>query len=114
MEMYGSTQTSHGPTGIQRDMSWLSFVPGKTTLVLLFHAAQQRLSGQILNVAGLSDARLASATEELNQIADDVRDAKDAHDAEASDRIYVSPPVAPLRHPGNHSELWEVRQSKRK
>jgi len=57
-------------------MRWLSFIPGKTTLVLLFKAAKRRVTEQTDDVAELQNARIVSATEELNQIADDVRDAR--------------------------------------
>jgi len=57
-------------------MRWLSFAPGKSTLVLLFMAAKRRVIEQTDGVADLSDERISSATEELNRIADDVRAAR--------------------------------------
>ena len=59
-------------------MRWLSFVPGKATLVLLFNAAKRRMTEHAEDVAELPDARIESATEELNKIADDLRDARGA------------------------------------
>ena len=59
-------------------MRWLAFIPGKATLVVLFNAAKRRLSEQTDDIAEHPDARIVSATEELNQIADDIRDAQDA------------------------------------
>jgi hypothetical protein len=61
-------------------MRWQPFVPGKATLVLLYRAAQQRMAEQTNDIADLPDWRIISATEELNQIADDVRDAMDVLD----------------------------------
>ena len=66
-------------------MRWLSFIPGKATLVLLFNAAKRRLREQTDDVAELPDARIISATEELNQIADDIRDAQHPPEESALD-----------------------------
>jgi hypothetical protein len=65
-------------------MRWLSFIPGKATLVLLFKAAKRRLIQQTDDVAELPDARIVSATEELHQIANDIRDAQPTHEAPTS------------------------------
>ena len=62
-------------------MRWLSFIPGKSTLVLLFGAAKRRVAEQTDGVAELPNERIQSATEELNQIADDVREAQAVADA---------------------------------
>jgi hypothetical protein len=56
--------------------SWLPFVPSKASLVLLFQAAKRRVTQQTAEIDALPNARIASATEELNQIADDVREAQ--------------------------------------
>ncbi len=56
-------------------MRWRSLIPGKATLVRHFQAAKRRLTVQRKAVAGLSTARIVSATDELNQIVDDIRDA---------------------------------------
>ena len=55
-------------------MSWLAFIPGKTVLVGLFKAATRRVTDETEDVGNLPNARIVTATEELNQIADDVRD----------------------------------------
>jgi len=60
------------------------FVPDKATLVLLFEAAKRRLAEETDDIAKLPDARIESATEELNQIADDVRDANAAPEGPAN------------------------------
>ena len=57
-------------------MRWPSYIPGKSTLLLLFKAARVRLMATSENVGSLPDKRIASATEEINQISDDIRDAK--------------------------------------
>ena len=53
-------------------------MPGKEGLVLLFKAARQRLIRQPGNIAELPNARIVTATTELNQITDDIRDAQGA------------------------------------
>ena len=55
---------------------WLPYVPETATLVLLFKAARIRLMANAAAVESLSDARIASATEEMNRISDDIRDAR--------------------------------------
>jgi hypothetical protein len=59
-------------------MRWLSYVPGKSTLLLLFKASRVRLMANSESVGSLPDSRIASATEEINRISDDIRDAKAA------------------------------------
>ena len=71
-------------------MRWRPFTPGKATLVLLFMAAKSRLAAQTDDVAELPNARIITATEELNQIIDDIRDAPDAPEA---------PPLAIQKEP---------------
>jgi hypothetical protein len=82
---------------------WLSFVPGKSTLLLLFQAATRRVSVQAEDAASLPKERLVTATEELNQIADDVRDAQAASEpsftAASSTDINSSGPEGPIRAP---------------
>src|ERR1700686_4692272 len=53
------------------------YVPSSSTLVILFKIARARLMASSHNAALLTDARLISATEEMNQISDDIRDAED-------------------------------------
>jgi hypothetical protein len=62
-------------------MTWLSFIPGKSTLVLLFQAAKLRVTEQTDDITRLPNTRIVSATDELNQIADDVRDSQAKPDA---------------------------------
>jgi hypothetical protein len=57
---------------------WLSYIPRKSTLLVLFKAARVRLMASSDNVGSLPDARIVSATEEINRISDDIRDAKAA------------------------------------
>ena len=57
-------------------MNWISYIPRKTTLLLLFETAQTRLLAISENADSLSHARLASAIAEINQISDDIRDGK--------------------------------------
>jgi hypothetical protein len=59
-------------------MSWPVYVPSSATLVILFKIARARLVASSHNVALLSDARLISATEEMNRISDDISAAGDA------------------------------------
>ena len=56
-------------------MGWPSFIPGKATLVRHFKAAKRRLIMQRKAIAGLPNVRIVTATNELNQIVDDIRDA---------------------------------------
>ena len=57
-------------------MRWRPYIPSKATLALLFKAAKRRVTEQTDDIAELPNARVVSATEELNQIADDVREAQ--------------------------------------
>jgi hypothetical protein len=59
-------------------MRWRSYIPSKATLVRHFKAAKQRLITQRKAIAGLPSARIVTATDELNQIVDDIRDAPGA------------------------------------
>jgi hypothetical protein len=56
-------------------MGWRSFIPGKAALVRHFKAAKRRLVMQRKAIAGLPNLRIVTATNELNQIVDDIRDA---------------------------------------
>jgi hypothetical protein len=58
-------------------MNWPTYIPSSSTLVILFKIARARLMASSHNVALLSDARLISATEEMNKISDDIREAGD-------------------------------------
>ena len=60
-----------------RPMNWPTYVPSSSTLVILFKIARARLMASSHNVALLADARLISATEEMNKISDDIREAGD-------------------------------------
>jgi hypothetical protein len=55
---------------------WQPYIPETATLVLLFKAARIRLMANAAAIEALSDARIASATEEMNRISDDIRDAR--------------------------------------
>ena len=59
-------------------MRWRSFIPSKATLIRHFTAAKRRLIVQRKAIAGLSNVRIVRATNELNQIVDDIRDAPSA------------------------------------
>ena len=59
-------------------MRWRSFIPSKATLVRHFKAAKRRLITQRKAIAGLPNARIVTATDELNQIVDDIQDAPGA------------------------------------
>ena len=59
-------------------MRWRPFIPGKATLVRHFKAARRRLTIQRKAIGGLPNVRIVTATQELNQIVDDIRDAPDA------------------------------------
>lgn len=66
-------------------MRWINYwLSGKATLAQLFTAAKRRVLEQTDDIANLPKARIVSATEELNQIADDVRDAQAARKASPS------------------------------
>jgi len=53
----------------------LHFSPAKGTLVLLFELAKRRVAEHTDGVDKLSEAGILAATEELNRIADDIREA---------------------------------------
>ena len=55
-------------------MRWIPYIPSRSTLALLFEAAKSRVAKETSDIRELPTARIISATEELNQIADDVRD----------------------------------------
>ena len=59
-------------------MNWISYIPRKSTLLLLFETAQTRLLAISENADSLSHARLASAIAEINQISDDIGKARGA------------------------------------
>ena len=83
--MLGSEQTAIPSRAISIVLCAGSpFIPGKATLALLFTAAKRRMAEQSDDVAELPTARIVSATEELNQIADDVREAKTSPEASPS------------------------------
>jgi hypothetical protein len=56
-------------------MYWPAYIPSSATLVILFKIARARLMASSRYVTLLSDARLISATEEMNKLSDDLRDA---------------------------------------
>ena len=58
-------------------MNWPTYIPGSSTLVILFRLARARLSASPHDVSLLTDERLVSATEEMQKISDDLRDAED-------------------------------------
>jgi hypothetical protein len=57
-------------------MDWRLTIPRKASLALLFRVAKRRLSEQTDDVAELPNARIITATKELNQITNDIRDAQ--------------------------------------
>ena len=57
-------------------MASLFYIPANSTLLLLFKAARARLIATSENLGSLSDVRVALATEEMNRISDDIRQAK--------------------------------------
>jgi hypothetical protein len=57
-------------------MDWPMYVPSSSTLVILFKIARARLMASSHNAAMLTDERLISATEEMNRISDDIREAE--------------------------------------
>ena len=75
-----SHRTDDKSSGVQTGvaMGSLYYIPQKSRLLLLFKAARMRLIATSENVSLLSEARITSATEEINQISDDIRDAKGA------------------------------------
>ena len=59
-------------------MNWISYIPRKATLLLLFETAQTRLLAISESADSLSHARLASAIAEIDQISDDIGKARGA------------------------------------
>ena len=86
-------------------MSWLNFIPGKTVLVGLFKAARRRVTEETEDVGDLPNARIVSATEELNQIADDVRDTHPPHLAQpiVTEATTTAPNQSTRQFPSNRS-----------
>ena len=81
------------PCEIHNAMRWRPAIPSKESLILLFQAARRRLTRQSGNVAELTNVRILTATTELNQITDDIRDAQDTPE-EAAPAIRSEPPTA--------------------
>jgi hypothetical protein len=54
------------------------YAPSSSTLIILFKIARARLMASSQNVALLTDARLISATEEMNRISDEISVAGDS------------------------------------
>jgi hypothetical protein len=59
-------------------MGSIYYMPRKSALLLLFKAARVRLAANSEQAGRLSDTRIASATQEIKQISDVIRDAKDS------------------------------------
>ena len=57
-------------------MDWHLTIPRKASLALLFRVAKRRLTEQTDDVAELPNARITTATKELNQITNDIRGAQ--------------------------------------
>ena len=76
-------------------MGSLYYIPRKSALLSLFKAARLRLAANGEQARRLSDTRIASATKEINQISDDIREAKDS----GSSRDHVA--ATPLRKPAD-------------
>jgi hypothetical protein len=95
--MYATRRTTNRPgRKLLPTMDWLTYIPGKSTLLLLFKAARVRLMTNSENVASLPDARIASATEEINRISYDIRDAKAASSSvHAGAALPANKPVDP-------------------
>jgi hypothetical protein len=66
-------------------MGSLSYISRKSTLLLLFNAARVRLMVNSEDISLLPDTRIASATEDINRIADDIREAIAADSLDHSD-----------------------------
>jgi hypothetical protein len=66
-------------------MGSLSYISQKSRLLRLFKAAKMRLMATSENVSSLSEARITSASEEIDQISDDIRDAKGATSSNRAD-----------------------------
>lgn len=86
-------------------MRWRPVTPRKAKLVLRFKAAKRRMTTQTDNVAELPNTRIVTATVELNQIVDNIRDAQDAPE--------VPPPAAQKQPPLVISTVGKIlRRSK--
>jgi hypothetical protein len=66
-------------------MGSLSYIAQKSRLLRLFKAARIRLMATGENVSLVSEARITSATEEMKQISDNIRDAKSATSSNRAD-----------------------------
>jgi hypothetical protein len=76
--MCATVQTTIGKVAhYWRAMRLPTYVPSSATLVMLFKIARARLMASSHDVALLTDARLISATEEMNAISDDIREAEE-------------------------------------
>jgi hypothetical protein len=84
---YVRYRTDNRSTGAYPDtaMGSLSYISQKSRLLRLFKAAKMRLMATSENVSSLSDARVTSAFEEIDQISDDIRDAKGATSSNRAD-----------------------------
>ncbi len=84
---YVRYRTDNRSTAAQPDsvMSSLSYISQKSRLLRLFKAARMRLMATSENVSSLSEARITSASEEIDQISDDIRDAKGATSSNRAD-----------------------------
>ena len=86
-------------------MRWINYwLSGKATLAQLFTAAKRRVLEQTDDIANLPKARIVSATEELNQIADDVRDAQAAR--KASPSTVPAPEASPSHSTAPAPAMW--------
>jgi hypothetical protein len=74
-------------------MRWLSNLPGRSLLLMLYNSARVRLTTTSGKVASLSDARLASATKEINQISADIVDANSSDPMGAASVPSAAAPV---------------------
>ena len=89
--------------GIERTLgnmteSCFSYAPTKATLLILFEAAKRRLAENSEHTFALPNERIASATEELNRIADDIRDASAGHDPSRTEVLPLGQDVASPAH----------------
>jgi hypothetical protein len=87
-------KSSGAQTGVA--MGSLYYIPRKSTLLSLFKAARVRLAANGEQARRLSGTRIASATKEINQISDDIRDAKGS----GSSRDHLDA-ATPLRKPAD-------------
>src|SRR6059036_1564466 len=85
--------------GIERTLgnmteSCFSYAPTKATLLILFEAAKRRLADNSEHTFALPNERIASTTEELNRIADDIRDASVGDDPSRTEVLLLHQGVA--------------------